>query len=108
MKRCYIAGPITYGGKPRTEEQIRMAHRRFDAAKDEVRALGYEPVSPTDLPADHDRSWNAYMRTGLKALLDCDAISLLRGFSSSRGARAELDVANSLDMKKHFQSELEP
>ena len=98
--RCYIAGPIA--GVPDFRE-------RFAAAVPAVEALGYEAVNPCDIaPADHDGecppgydpgegAWHTssacYMRADLRALLDCDAIFMLPGWSRSRGATVEHAVA---------------
>ena len=98
--RCYVAGPVA--GVPDFRE-------RFAAAVPAVEALGYEVVNPCDIaPADHDGecppgydpgegAWHTssacYMRADLRALLGCDAIYLLPGWSRSRGATVEHAVA---------------
>jgi hypothetical protein len=99
--RCYIAGPIA--GVPDFRE-------RFAAAVPAVEALGYEVVNPCDIaPVDHEgecppgydpgedasghTSSACFMRADLRALLDCDAIYLLPGWSRSRGATVEHAVA---------------
>jgi hypothetical protein len=99
--RCYIAGPIA--GVPDFRE-------RFAAAVPAVEALGYEVVNPCDIvPVDHEgecppgydpgedasghTSSACFMRADLHALLDCDAIYMLPGWSRSRGATVEHAVA---------------
>ena len=99
--RCYIAGPIA--GVPDFRE-------RFAAAVPAVEALGYEVVNPCDIPpVDHEgecppgydpgedasghTSSACFMRSDLRALLDCDAIYMLPGWSRSRGALVEAQVA---------------
>ena len=98
---CYIAGPIA--GVPDFRE-------RFAAAVPAVEALGYEVVNPCDItPADHEgecppgydpggdagghASSACFVRADLRALLDCDAIFMLPGWSRSRGATVEHAVA---------------
>jgi len=98
--RCYIAGPIA--GVPDFRE-------RFAAAVPIVEALGYDPVNPCEItPAAHDgdcppgydpgeegehTSSACFMRSDLRALLDCDAIYMLPGWRESRGATTEHTVA---------------
>ena len=93
--KCYIAGKIT--GLP--EKEVKA---KFDAAKLKVIELGYEPVSPIDLPHNHDKEWESYMREALIAMLGCDAIYLCSDFSESRGARVEFNLA--LTLKYHVLS----
>lgn len=99
--RCYIAGPIA--GVPDFRE-------RFAAAVPAVEALGYEAVNPCDItPVDHEgecppgydpgedasghTSSACFMRADLHALLGCDAIYMLPGWSRSHGAAVERLVA---------------
>ncbi len=88
-KKCYIAGKIS--GLPK---EVYEAH--FRQAALEVKALGYDPVVPIDLPHDHDKSWEAYMREDLRAMLDCQAVFAMRGWSGSEGATLEVNLADKL------------
>ena len=100
--RCYIAGSIV--GVPDFLE-------RFAAAVPAVEALGYEAVNPCDIaPADHDgecppgydpggdasghTSSACFRRADLRALLDCDVIYLLPGWSRSHVAGVEAQVGS--------------
>jgi hypothetical protein len=64
-----------------------------------LRMHGFDVVCPIDLdhgdmPGEPGSKTHAeYMRLGLKALLECDAIILMQGWGNSRGARIELSVA---------------
>lgn len=98
--RCYIAGPIASAPDFRA---------RFAAAATIVEALGYEPVNPCDItPTAHvgdcppgygpgeegeHTSSACFMRSGLRVLLDCDAIYMLPGWRESRSATVEHAVA---------------
>lgn len=86
MKTCYIAGKI--GALPTTEYI-----GRFELAKDEVRALGYKPVSPLDLPHKHKRTWSAYMKEDIPAMLECNAVYALSNWRDSDGAIIEVNLA---------------
>lgn len=89
MKKCYIAGKIG----DLSEAEYRL---NFDQAKQEVRALGYDPVSPVDLPHEHGKTWSDYMREDLIALLKCDSIYTLRNWRKSPGATIEINIALSV------------
>lgn len=111
MKKCYIAGPMrNYPG---------FNFDAFDAAKEEVRALGYHPISPADMDRLYE-GWGKYppegwqatredfvrmMSRDLKAIDDCDAIYLLRGWETSRGAKVELAYAEFLGLEVIIEPE---
>lgn len=81
-KRIYIAGQIT-------GLTLSAAKHNFNTAKYEVSLAGFSPLSPMDLPHDHDHSWKSYMREDLAALKTCQGVYMLRNWSDSRGARLE-------------------
>lgn len=104
--RIYIAGPMTGYDS--------YNFPAFDAARDQVRALGHIPVSPADLdraigfdPADpravrdiridKDFTRSAIIRD-VNAILDCDALVVLPGWEKSRGANGEVGVAKWLGL----------
>jgi hypothetical protein len=97
MKRIYIAGKI--GGLSEAEYTA-----NFNNAKIEVKAMGHDPVSPTDLPHEHERTWLAYMREDLKALLECDGVYALSNWEDSPGAKVEIGLAQSLGLEVVYQS----
>lgn len=86
MKKCYIAGKI--GDLP---EEVYKAN--FEKAKEEVVAMGMQPVSPVDLTHLHDRSYSSYMREDLTEMLKCDCVYALRNWRHSPGAKEELENA---------------
>jgi hypothetical protein len=64
-----------------------------------LRNLEYDVVNPAELFGDDltlDRS--VYLREGIRALLDCDAIAMLPGWPDSPGAVLELTVASNLGL----------
>jgi len=89
MKRCYIAGKI--GDLPET-----IFKMNFENAKNEVIDMGFIPVSPVDLPHDHNKTWASYMKEDLKSLLECDVVYAMRNWRQSPGATIEINLALSV------------
>jgi hypothetical protein len=89
-KRVYISGPIT--GKP---DGNRPA---FEHAKQALIAAGDVPVNPHENGLPSSASWREHMRADLRMLADCDAILLLPGWASSKGAFLEQSIAQFLGM----------
>lgn len=93
-QRIYISGPIS-----RMPKKNRPA---FDQAAAELRAAGYEPVSPFDNGVDPDAEWGVHMRADIKMMVDCDGVAVLKGWTRSqaisRGANVEVDLARALGM----------
>ncbi len=85
-KKCYIAGKI--GGLPEAEYTA-----YFDLAKQQVKYLGLDPVSPIDLPHDHEKRWSDFMREDLAELLKCSHLYALRNWRTSPGATIEVNLA---------------
>ena len=92
--KFYISGKIT--GQANYLSLFRLAEI-------ELKRLGYKALNPTLLPANHDKTWNSFMREDLKALLDCDGIYMLDNHSRSPGAMIELRLAQSLNFKVLYQ-----
>lgn len=90
--KVYISGAIT--NNPNAKAQ-------FDKAKETLLELkkGYEPISPMDLPHNHDKSWKSFMKEDVIELMKCDAIYMMTGWTNSIGARVEFDLAQSLNYK---------
>jgi len=93
--KIYISGPISG-----VEDKNRKA---FRDASNFLLSEGHIPINPIDLddvdPCTDD--WCAYMRRDIKYLVDCDAILLLPRWEESRGAKLEVIVAQTLDMKMY-------
>ncbi|MGH7744088.1 MAG: DUF4406 domain-containing protein [Candidatus Dormibacteria bacterium] len=96
--KCYLAGPI------RGVENYQAA---FRTAKAELEALGWAVWSPLDciektgqVPGQ-DLDDRQGMADDIAALVQCDCIMVLPGWFDSRGAQAEVAVANSLDIPVH-------
>lgn len=85
-KKCYIAGKI---GGLLQDEYI----NNFEKGKKEVEIMGFVPVSPLDLPHIHERTWEAYMKEDLIAMLQCGTVYALRNWRQSPGATIEINTA---------------
>lgn len=99
--KVYVAGPMS--GYPRWNFDA------FAEAAQELRALGHEVVSPAELDLENgfdpdavqDLSAEEYetlLRRSLGAMAQCEAVALLPGHESSRGARLEVEVARGLGL----------
>lgn len=98
--KLYLAGPMS--GLP---------DHNFPAFNQEaarLRALGYEVVNPAELNLDVDlvRSpeavWLACMRKDIHELVECDGIALMSGWSQSRGAKLEQQIAEGLGLQVFY------
>lgn len=89
MKKCYIAGKI--GDLPQAEYED-----NFYNAKIKVLSLGFAPVSPVDLPHNHGKTWNEYMKEDLIAMLQCDCVYAMHNWRLSEGATIEVNLATAV------------
>lgn len=94
-RKIYIAGPMS----GYTEHNFPA----FEQAAKELRAKGYQVVSPHEIENDQN-DWYQCMRDDIKQLVDCDTIYLLDGWWTSRGATLEKNIADGLDMEVWFES----
>lgn len=90
--KIYISGKITG-----TTDYM----ERFERAEHELTTRGFEVVNPAKENAHlpEGTPWKTYMAESLRLLLYCDAIYMLEGWSDSRGARIEIDVACACDLQ---------
>ena len=121
--KVYIAGPMT--GIPQ------FNYPAFLEAADQLRAAGYEVVSPAELDDPEDRAaalgspnglmsefnsassqtWGDFLARDVKLLADdgVEAVVVLPGWERSRGARLETFVANALlSMPILYRDQYEP
>jgi hypothetical protein len=85
----YISGPIT--GRPIEESE---AH--FKKASDDLAKADFIPSNPMLLDHNHDKSWQSYMKEDISEMMKCDAIYMLQGWKSSKGAKIEYELAKAL------------
>jgi len=84
--RVYLSGPMT--GMPD------LNFPAFNRYAQRLREAGYKVVNPAEINPDGEKSWQACMRADLAALLTCDALALLPGWTKSAGAHLEMHVAH--------------
>lgn len=113
-KKIYIAGPM------RGKKWFNFPD--FDWAKECLTRAGWEVISPADLDREigfdvnslpPDTDWSDVTKLGfdlkaavqrdVAAILDCDAIFMLHGWSESRGAKAEKAIAEWLGLMVFYQ-----
>ena len=96
--RVYIAGPISGRDWKKTKTRFKDAQRRLEEA-------GYEVSNPCDHQIESG-TWGDYMRQGIKAMMDCDAIFVFDDWSESKGACIEYNLARQLGMGVLYESAL--
>ena len=92
----YISGPMT------GHDDFNFP--AFHEAAAHLRDAGWNVMNPaetqggrTDLPRD------VYLRNDVQDIAECDAIAMLEGWESSRGALLEYLVAQELELSQLFQ-----
>lgn len=89
--KIYLAGPMS--------GITDFNYPAFNRAAKFLRNLGHEVVNPAEIDnGDTSKPREYYLRHDLKSLLDCNAIAVLPGWQSSRGARLEMEVAAQLGL----------
>ncbi len=84
-RKIYIAGPCS--GLPG------FNYPAFHAKAAELRAAGHHVENPAENPEPACKNWRGYMRLAVAQLATCDAVVLLPGWSKSRGACVEHQLA---------------
>ena len=93
--KIYISGPMTG-----------IENNNYPAFERAKNIIGKDAVSPHDIhEGETDLSWSGYMKRDIKALMDCDAIVMLPGWSASKGANIELSLARVLNFKVYLSVE---
>jgi len=87
--KIYISGKIS-------GMEHSVACSIFNDAELSLIDKGFETVNPTKLKHDHDLSWENYMRTDLKEMMDCTHIFMLHNWEESKGAILEHNLAKEL------------
>lgn len=84
--KIYLAGPMR--GLPD------FNYPAFNAAAAQLREIGYDVFNPAELfGGDDSLPPEAYLTEDLRAVIESDAVFVMDGWQSSRGARVEVQVA---------------
>lgn len=86
MKKAYVSIPIT------GEDYNDQRNHAFVVATN-LAQKGYDVITPFDIIKDLSTPYNECMGKCVKELLKCDIIYLCRGWQSSKGCMAEMQVA---------------
>jgi hypothetical protein len=90
MSRVYVAGPMSGIAD--------LNYPEFNRAAAQLRGLGYHVENPAENPEPPCKSWEGYMRMAIAQLVTCEEIHMLRGWSQSKGAKIEWEIAGHLSL----------
>lgn len=91
--KIYISLPITGHDPKKVREQA-------DRTKAALSRAGHTPLSPFEIYAGKSPTYADFLCYDLRALADCDAILMCKGWRLSRGCRIERYFA------KEFQKQI--
>lgn len=105
-QQIYISGKITGDDNYRA---------KFAMARNRLTRDGYNVLNPVEMGDRLDRlhqtmghaapTWSDYMRKCIIAIIDADAVYMLRDWQQSRGARLEHNIASELGIKIVYEEE---
>lgn len=90
MKKVYISGPMT-GYEDNN-------YPAFFEAEEKLKAMGFDVINPARNTPPEPVTWEGYMRMAIKQVCDSDMVTVLDGWSFSRGANEEFYIAKVLDI----------
>ena len=109
----YISGPIS-------EVADDEAEVAFFSAEKNLKKLGFDTLNPMHIASpsvlyskpkkrrrvEKEGEWSYYMREALLMLMGADAIFMLRGWESSKGAKIEHDLGKTLGFEMLYEDEV--
>jgi len=102
IKKVYISGAISG-----SEGFYALQKIRFEQAALTFKAQGFEVVNPFELDHSKNSVWADFMRTDIKAMMDCTHVYMVSGWEKSKGAKIEHDLAFGLGMSIFYHPCLE-
>lgn len=85
MMTLYVSGPMT--GIPD------FNYPAFHEARDSLKEMGYEVISPADMPLRDDWDWIDYILVDIVHVFAADGVATLDGCEASKGSRIECLIA---------------
>lgn len=64
---------------------------------------GWEVINPVDVNPDPNTPYAECMRRDIVALVECDAIYMLKGWADSHGATLEHQIAETLELEIYYE-----
>lgn len=83
--KIYISIPIS-------GLDLAEVRQKADMIKARLSREGHTPVSPFDIYAGKKPTYEDYITSDIRAMLDCDAVMFCKGWSVSCGCNIEHDV----------------
>lgn len=93
--KIYISLPIT--------GREAAAREHADKMKAMLSRNGYEVVNPFEIYAGKKANYKDHLCAGQRALMDCDAIMVCKGWEESLGCLIEVFVANRFNIRVFFE-----
>lgn len=93
FKKIYISGAIT--------DMPNGNKFEFEKYENKFRVLGLEPINPHKLHTEEQIekfTWHDFMKSDIKALVDCDIVAVINGWQKSKGANLEVHIARHLEI----------
>lgn len=90
MNKVYLAGPMT-GIKDHN-------YPAFHAAAKLLRDRGFAVINPAEIVGGHGVKWVDAMKLDIRAMLLCDTVAMLPGWTESRGAIVEFNLAKTVEI----------
>ena len=91
----YISGPITHDPDYKA---------KFARAQEMLEQCGFDVVSQAErVKVSDDKDYTDYLSEALELMLQCDQLYMLKGWSTSTGAKLELKLAKRLGKKIKYE-----
>jgi len=92
-QKIYLAGCMS------KYKDTDFGHAMFAKEAARLRAKGFEVINPAEnFNGDKTLPYYTYLRKGIEQVMSCDAVVVLDGWRESKGARAEVQAAQSVDI----------
>lgn len=101
IHKVYICGKMS--GLPEYN------YPRFNQVASELRLKGYFVENPAEVQVENavwhkEWEWHDYMKAAIQQLIRCDAIYVLNGYETSKGANIEIQLAKDLGINVYYES----